>query len=225
MNRCAPGRWSWRERSRFGYRRLHVLLQRDGERTNHKRLYRVYRVAGLSLERMKRKHCVRTGQPLQIRTAANQEFAFDFAPDAVACGRAIRMLSVVEAYPRECLAQEVDTSFASRRVTHVLDQVIVERVLPEAIRCDNGPELTSRHFLAWCIERKIDLVHIQPGSLRRTRGSRVFTDGCGKNVRQSAGSRTCSMRAGKSRLGGRSTTKSGHTAVWAIAHQRNLRLY
>ena len=68
----------------------------------------------------------------------------------------------MDAYTRECLALEVDTSFASRRVTRVLDAIVAERGQPLAIRCDNGPELTSRHFLAWCVERQI-LVHIQPG--------------------------------------------------------------
>ena len=152
-----------REKPRFGYRRLHVLLRRSGEAVNHKRVHRVYREAGLSLRRKKRKHCVRAGRPLQICTAANQEWALDFAHDAVACGRAIRVLSVVDAYTRECLALEVDTSFASRRVTRVLEAIIAERGRPQRIRCDNGPELTSRHFLAWCIERQIELVHIQPG--------------------------------------------------------------
>jgi putative transposase len=152
-----------REKPRYGYRRLHVLLRRSGEAVNHKRVHRVYREAGLSLRRKKRKHCVRAGQPLRVCTAANQEWALDFAHDAVGCGRAIRVLSVMDGYTRECLALEVDTSFASRRVTRVLEQIIVERGVPQAIRCDNGPELTSRHFLAWCIERKIELVHIQPG--------------------------------------------------------------
>jgi putative transposase len=73
------------------------------------------------------------------------------------------VLSVVDAYTRECLALEVDTSFASRRVTRVLEQIIAERGKPVTIRCDNGPELTSRHFLAWGIERQIELLHIQPG--------------------------------------------------------------
>src|SRR5437667_1744850 len=63
----------------------------------------------------------------------------------------------------ECLALEVDTSFASRRVTRVLEAIVAERGQPLAIRCDNGPELTSRHFLAWGVERQIELVHIQPG--------------------------------------------------------------
>lgn len=152
-----------REKPRFGYRRLHVLLGRSGEHVNHKRVHRVYREAGLMIRRKKRKHCVRAGKPLVVRTSANQEWALDFLHDAVECGRAIRVLSVVDAYTRECLALEVDTSFASRRVTRVLDAIVAERGQPQAIRCDNGPELTSRHFLAWCVERQIELVHIQPG--------------------------------------------------------------
>src|SRR5581483_1953933 len=153
-----------RERPRFGYRRLHVLLPERGAGVNHKRLHRVYREAGLALRRKRRKHCVRVGRPLVQRTAANQEWALDFVHDVVECGRKIRVLTVVDAYTRECLALEVDTSFASRRVTRVLDQIIGERGRPQVVRCDNGPELTSRHFLAWAIERGIELVHIQPGT-------------------------------------------------------------
>jgi putative transposase len=113
------------------------------------------------LRRKKRKHCVRAGQPLRAWTAANQEWALGFVHDPVECGRAIRVLGV-DAYTRECLALEVDTSFASRRATRVLDTIVAERGQPLAIRCDNGPELTSRHFLAWCAELQIELVHIQP---------------------------------------------------------------
>jgi len=146
---------------------------RAGEAVNHKRVHRVYREAGLSLRRRrkKRKHCVRVGQPLLARTAANQEWALDFMHDAVECGRAIRVLSVVDAYTRECLALEVDTSFASRRVTRVLEAIMAERGQPGSIRCDNGPEFTSRHFLAWGVEQKIEVVHIQPG--KPTQNARV----------------------------------------------------
>ena len=94
---------------------------------------------------------------------ANQEWALDFLHDVLAAGRNIRVLSVVDAFTRECLALEVDTGFASRRVTRVLDEIIAARGLPQAIRCDNGPELSSRHFLAWALEWKIELRHIQPG--------------------------------------------------------------
>jgi len=152
-----------REKPRFGYRRLHVLLEREGRQVNHKRVHRVYREAGLALRRKKRKHCVRMSTPLGIYTEPNQEWALDFVHDVTASGRSIRVLNVIDAYTRESLAMEVDTSFAGLRVTRVLDQIIAERGLPRAIRCDNGPELTSRHFLAWALDRKINLIHIQPG--------------------------------------------------------------
>ena len=122
MSRCARGWWSWRGRSRAsGIGGCMCCWAAAGERVNHKRVHRVYREAGLMIRRKKRKHCVREGKPLLARTSANQEWALDFVHDAVECGRAIRVLSVVDAYTRECLALEVDTSFASRRVTRVLD--------------------------------------------------------------------------------------------------------
>jgi putative transposase len=152
-----------RKKPRFGYRRLHILLDQSGERVNHKRVFRVYREAGLAVRRKTRKRLVREGSPRPALEAANQEWAVDFAHDAMAGGRAIRVLSVVDECTRECLALEVDTSFASRRVTRVLEQIVTERGRPSAIRSDNGPEFTSRHFLAWGIERGIELVHIQPG--------------------------------------------------------------
>ena len=101
--------------------------------------------------------------PLRQHTAANQEWALDFVHDPLAAGRSIRVLSVVDAYTRECLALEADTGFASRRVTRVLEEIMAQRGRPQSIRCDNGPELTSRHFLAWCLEQRIELVHIEPG--------------------------------------------------------------
>jgi putative transposase len=151
------------ERPRFGYRRLGVLLAREGQRVNHKRLFRVYREAGLSVKRSRRKKLVRAGLSQPVLTAPNDEWSLDFLCDAVANGRVVRVLSVVDNFTRECLALETDTSFASQRVTRVLDDVIGQRGAPKALRLDNGPELTSRHFLAWCIERKIAMNHIQPG--------------------------------------------------------------
>jgi putative transposase len=177
-----------REKPRYGYRRLHVLLRRAGKPVNHKCVHRVYREAGLALKRKKqkkrkkRKHCVRQSAPLGEYTAANQEWALDSAHDALASGRTIRVLSVVDAYTRECLALEVDTSFAGLRVTRVLDQIIAERGQPGTIRCDNGPELTRRHFLAWGIDRKIELVHIQPGKPTQTRTWRASMEGCARSA-------------------------------------------
>ena len=152
-----------REKPRWGYRRLQIVLQKDGAQVNHKRIYRVYREAGLMIRRKRRKRLVRVGLARPGVNGPNQEWALDFVHDAAESGRKFRALSVIDVYTRECLALEVDTSFASRRVTRELERIVAERGTPVAIRCDNGPELTSRHFLAWCVERKIELVHIEPG--------------------------------------------------------------
>ena len=105
---------------------------------------------------------MRSGVSQPVLTGPNQEWSLDFVHDALASGRSVRVLSVVDNFTRECLALETDTSFASQRVTRVLESVIARRGAPQALRMDNGPELTSRHFLAWCIERKITMNHIQP---------------------------------------------------------------
>ena len=152
-----------REKPRWGYRRLQLKLEEKGMHVNHKKVYRVYREAGLLIRRRRRKRLLRTGLVRPTVTGANQEWALDFVHDAAESGRKFRVLSVIDVYTRECLALEVDTSFASRRVTRELEKIVAERGVPEAIRCDNGPEFTSRHFLAWGLERKIELVHIEPG--------------------------------------------------------------
>jgi putative transposase len=152
-----------REKPRFGYRRIHLLLGREGVMVNHKKVQRVYRELGLTVKRTKRKRLVRVLRPRPLLTAPNQEWAADFVSDVTAGGQRLRVLCVIDSFTRECLALEVDTSLPSRRVTRVLERIIQQRGVPVAIRCDNGPEITSRHFLAWSVERKIDIVHIQPG--------------------------------------------------------------
>jgi putative transposase len=151
------------EKPRFGYRRLLVLLRWAGTVVNHKRLFRVYRAAGLSVKRKRRKRLVRVCSPRTRPTAPNEEWSLDFVYDRLASGRAIRVLGVVDTFTRECLALEVDTSFASRRVTRVLDEIIAERGRPARLVMDNGSELTSRHFLSWGVDWKLELAYIQPG--------------------------------------------------------------
>ena len=128
-----------------------------------KRVYRLYAKEGLAVRHRRRKRLVRerAGNTQLIR--ANQEWAMDFIVDGLANGRMVRILSVVDAFTRECLALEADTSLGSGRVTRVLEQLIEERGVPENVRSDNGPEFTSRRMLGWAEERKINLVHIQPG--------------------------------------------------------------
>lgn len=151
------------ERPRYGYRRLGILLRREGEVVNHKRIFRVYQAAGLSVKRRQRRRLVRVGQPRIAASAPNQQWAIDFVHDRLASGRTIRVLTVVDTFTRECLALEVDSCLPSTRVTRALDSVIFERGRPESIRMDNGSELTSRHFLAWGVDRRIMLNYIQPG--------------------------------------------------------------
>jgi putative transposase len=152
-----------KQKPRYGYRRLGVLLERRGWKMNHKKLYRLYREEHLAVRRLRRKRLLRPAAPVAQLTRANQEWAMDFVMDGLATGRAVRALTAVDEYTRECLAIEVDSCLSSRRVTRVLEWVIQQRGKPEAIRCDNGPEFTSRHFLAWCEEQQIRLIHIQPG--------------------------------------------------------------
>jgi putative transposase len=152
-----------RQKPRFGYRRLHVLLSRRGFEVNVKRVHRLYVEEGLAVRRRRRKRLVRESVAEARLTRPNQEWAMDFIVDNLATGRMIRILSVVDAFTRECLALEADTSLGSGRVTRVLDRLIEERGRPENVRSDNGPEFTSRRMLAWSEERKTTLVHIQPG--------------------------------------------------------------
>jgi putative transposase len=151
-----------RQKPRFGYRRLHALVERRGFGASVHRVYRLYRAEGLMVRRQKRKRLSRVPVSTHL-VRANQEWALDFVSDSLATGRSLRVLAIVDAFTRENLSLETDTSLSSRRVTRYLEAVVERRGKPEAIRCDNGPELTSRHFLSWCEERKIQLIHIEPG--------------------------------------------------------------
>lgn len=153
-----------RQKPRWGYRRLGVLLENKGEKVNAKRLFRVYRESGLGVRRRERKRLERSvaGMPLFVRP--NQEWSMDFVSDALSNGRALRALTVVDNFTKEAPAIEVDCSLSALRVTRVLDEVIGLRgTAPESLRIDNGPEFTSRCFLRWAEQRGIRLVHIQPG--------------------------------------------------------------
>jgi putative transposase len=152
-----------RQRTRYGYRRLHALLSKRGQTASVQRVYRIYKREGLAVRRLKRKRLARSVPITAQLSRANQEWALDFVSDALATGRGIRVLTMVDVFTRECLTLEVDTSLPGQRVTRAIEQVMERRGTPQSIRCDNGPELTSRHFLGWCEERQIQVIHIQPG--------------------------------------------------------------
>lgn len=115
-----------------------ILIRWDGTVVNRKRLFRIYHAAGLSVKRKRRKRLVRACQPRIRPTAPNEEWSLDFVHDRLANGRAVRVLGVVDTFTRECLALEVDTSFASRRVIRVLDEIIAERGRPRRLLMDTA---------------------------------------------------------------------------------------
>jgi putative transposase len=152
-------------RKRFGYRRLGLLLRREGVLVNHKRVYRLYREEGLSLRRRKRKRLTSEGRgPGEAASSPDEVWSLDFVSDCTARSRRLKLLTVVDTFTRESLAIEVDTSISGERVARVLDRVIAERGgQPEEIVMDNGPELTSRALDQWAYERRIRLRFIAPG--------------------------------------------------------------
>jgi putative transposase len=136
------------ERRRFGYRRLGILLAREGIVMNHKKLLRLYREEGLSVRRRRgRKRATGTRAPMAIPQGPNQRWSLDFVADALAWGRRFRVLAVVDDFTREALALVVDTSIGGQRVARELEALIGIRGKPAMIVSDNGSELTSRAVL------------------------------------------------------------------------------
>jgi putative transposase len=150
-------------RRRFGYRRLQVLLLREGWQVNHKRIYRLYVEEKLGLRRKRGRKRSNVRQPLLEPTGANQVWSVDFMTDALSSGRRFRTLNIVDDYTREAVAIEVDTSLSGLRVARLLEELKKQRGLPAQIRSDNGPEFTSRALDQWAYEHGIRWHYIQPG--------------------------------------------------------------
>ncbi len=150
-------------RRRFGYRRLQILLEREGWQVNHKRVYRLYVEEKLSLRRKRGRKRSTVRQPLPAAVAVNQVWSVDFMSDTLSSGRRFRTLNIVDDYTRECLAIEVDTSLGGVRVVRVLEELRQRRGLPRQIRSDNGPEFVSRAVDQWAYEQGLQWHTIQPG--------------------------------------------------------------
>jgi putative transposase len=152
------------QRRRFGYRRLTILLRREGLRVNHKRVYRLYREEGLAVRRRRRKRIVRTSTaPLPPATRLNQRWTMDFIEDRLVTGRNFRAFNVMDAFSRRGLASEVDTSLPGSRVVEVLDQLTAQRGRPEELVLDNGPEFVGRALTQWADTHGVRLRFIEPG--------------------------------------------------------------
>ena len=152
------------ERRRFGYRRLHLLLKREGVAVNHKKLFRIYRDERLMVrKRGGRKRALGTRSPMTIPQAKNQRWSLDFVSDALGSGQRFRILAVVDDFTRECLALVADTSLSGARVARELDALVKTRGRPATIVSDNGTELTSTAMLRWQEETSVAWHYFQPG--------------------------------------------------------------
>lgn len=152
------------ERRRFGYKRLAILLKREGQQHNLKKIYRVYREEGLMVKRRKgRKRAMGTRLPLPRPDKINQIWSLDFLSDAFSDGRRFRILGVMDQCSRECLTLAADTSIGGVRVVRELDLLVAKLGKPHCIVSDNGTELTSRAVLQWAQDNQIEWHYITPG--------------------------------------------------------------
>ena len=152
------------QRRRFGYRRLHILLRRDGITINRKKTQRLYREEGLTVRRRRgRRRAVGARAPAPVLALPNQRWSLDFVHDQLVTGRRFRVLNIVDDVTRECLRAVVDTSISGRRVVRELTDLIAERGSPKTIVSDNGTELTSNAVLAWSGDAGIEWHYIAPG--------------------------------------------------------------
>jgi putative transposase len=151
-------------RRRFGYRRIHDLLRSEFPGVNHKRVYRLYKNANLAVRRRKKvKRPPNERVPLQIARKVNDVWSMDFVSDSLSNGRRIKCLTVADDFSHECVDIAVDFGISGQYVTRLLDQAAIFRGYPVAVRTDNGPEFTSRAFLAWTTLHGIRHILIQPG--------------------------------------------------------------
>jgi transposase InsO family protein len=152
------------ERKRFGYRRLFVLLRREGEPSGINRVYRLYREEGLTVrKRRARRRAVGVRAPILVEAKPNARWSLDFVHDQFACGRRFRVLNIVDDVTRECLAAIPDTSISGRRVARELTALIELRGKPGMIVSDNGTEFTCNAMFAWAEHNKITWHFIAPG--------------------------------------------------------------
>lgn len=151
------------KRSKFGYRRLFVLLRRESGASGINRIYRLYREEGFTVRKRKEhRKAIATRALIPIPARANARWSLDFVYDQFASGRRFRVLNVVDDVTRECLAVIPDTSISGRPVAHELTALIERRGNPGMIVSDT--ELTSNAILEWCAEHKVEWHYIAPGN-------------------------------------------------------------
>ena len=152
------------QRRRFGYRRLFILLRREGEASGINRIYRLYREEGLMVRKRRgRRKALGTRAPILVEAKPNARWSLDFVHDQLANGRRFRILNVVDDVTRECLGAVPDVSISGARVARELAAIVATRGKPAMIVSDNGTELTSNAILTWSADMKIEWHYIMPG--------------------------------------------------------------
>ena len=166
-------------RVHYGYRRVHVMLRREGHKDNVKRVYRLYREEGLSLrlKRPRRNRAAKLRQPKHLALAINEIWSMDFVADALFDGRKLRMLTVVDCYTRECLAIDVGQSLKGEDVVDSLNRICGQRGLPKTIKTDNGSEFISKVMDKWAIPASPNPANEPAGALANTNGFSVHPMG------------------------------------------------
>jgi putative transposase len=152
------------QRRRFGYRRLFILLRREGEPSGVNRIYRLYREEGLMVRKRKsRRKAVGARTPILVEATVNARWSLDFVHDQMANGRRFRILNIVDDVTRECLGAIADTSISGVRVARELSSIVAKRGKPGMIVSDHGTEFTSNAILAWTSETGVAWHYIAPG--------------------------------------------------------------
>lgn len=149
---------------RYGYRRIHVFLNRKGHVMSLDRAHRIWRQYGLQVPRKRPRKRVAASRPRTLAASdANQVWAYDFVYDACANGQQLKCLTVIDEYTRECLAIDVSGSIRSARVIDLLSRLVSTHGAPRYLRSDNGPEFVSTAVLRWLTQASIGTAHIDPG--------------------------------------------------------------
>ena len=152
------------QRRRFGYRRIHALLRREGAVANVKRVHRIYRQEQLQVKARRKRHGVAVERrPLRVPDAPNEVWSMDFVSDSLQHGRRLKCLTIVDDFTKESIDIPVDHGISGEYVTRVLDRAGQFRGLPKVIRTDQGPEFTGSALDQWAYKNGVTLRLIQAG--------------------------------------------------------------
>ena len=215
------------EYGRYGYRRITALLRQRGWRVNHKRVERLWRREGLKVPRKqpkRRRLWLNDGSCVRRRPERkNHVWSYDFVQTRTAEGRAVRLLTLMDEYTRECLAIRVGRKLGSEEVIETLADLFVRRGVPEYLRSDNGPEFVAKILREWLARLQVQTLYIEPGSPWETATSNRSTASCATSCSIWRSSTRSTKRRCWWSTGAWSTTRGGRTVHWAIGHPHRRR--